>query len=373
MGLTKFQVGELIRIVDERNSEGLKNFCGVNIKKEFMPTAANTEGLDETKYKIVRKNRYVFSGMQTGRDNCIRIAMYTGEEPIIVSPAYTTFEVFRNDVVNPTYFFLLFLSEEKDRLGSFYSDGSIRSNLDWDRFCEIELKLPSLPVQEKYVEIYRAMIVNQNNYERGLDDLKMAIDAVIDENKKSAKKMTVGSLLKEIDCRNDDCIITDVHGINITKQFMPSVANTEGVDLSRYKVVCNGQFAYSGMQTGRDECIRIALHRDEEPIIISPAYTVLEAINDSALPDYIMMWFSREESDRRGWFMSDSSIRSNLDLDRFFESEIPVPDIDIQKALSNMYCVYTKRRAIGEKLKSQIKEICPILIKGSIEEAMKEA
>lgn len=130
MELTKYKIGELIEIVDERNNLGIRDFYGINIKKEFMPTVANTEGLDETKYKVVRKNRFVYSGMQTGRDECIRVSMYNGDAPILVSPAYTMFEVIATNVVNPLYFFIKFLSNEMDRYGAFCSDGSIRSNLD---------------------------------------------------------------------------------------------------------------------------------------------------------------------------------------------------------------------------------------------------
>lgn len=154
MPLNKMPIGKLIQIVDERNSEGLKKFYGININKEFMPTVANTDNLDETKYKIVRKNRFVFSGMQTGRDECIRIGLYSEDDPIIVSPAYTTFEIVDTKVVLPEYFFMIFLSKEKDRLGWFLSDGSVRANLDWDRFCEIELELPDITIQQKYVDIY---------------------------------------------------------------------------------------------------------------------------------------------------------------------------------------------------------------------------
>lgn len=180
MALTKYRIGQLIKIVDERNGYGMKRFYGININKDFMPTVANIEGLDESNYKVVRENRFVFSGMQTGRDECIRISMYLGKDPIIVSPAYTTFEIEATDIVLPTYFFMIFLSKERDRLGWFYSDGSVRSNLDWDRFCDMELNLPDLPTQQKYVDIYNAMVANQQSYERGLEDLKLSIDAVID-------------------------------------------------------------------------------------------------------------------------------------------------------------------------------------------------
>ena len=163
MALTKYKIGQLIEIVDERNSYGIREFYGININKEFMPTVADTDGLDESKYKVVRKNRFVFSGMQTGRDECIRISLYLEDEPIIVSPAYTTFEIVAKDIVLPTYFFMIFMSKEKDRLGAFYSDGSIRSNLDWDRFCDIELELPDISIQQKFVDVYIAMVKNQKS------------------------------------------------------------------------------------------------------------------------------------------------------------------------------------------------------------------
>ena len=274
MGLKRYKLGELIRNVDERNLYGIKNFYGLNIDKEFMPTVANTEGLDETKYKVVRTNRFVFSGMQTGRDECIRVSMYLKDESIIVSPAYTTFEIESVNIIIPTYFFMIFLSKEKDRLGWFYSDGSIRSNLDWNRFCDINIDLPPIEIQQKYVNIYKAMIANQKSYERGLEDLKLVCDSHLDKFKHTEKRMRVGDLLEEIDTRNTKGTYKEAHGININKEFMPSLASSD--DLCRYKIVSKNQFAYSSMQTGRDKCIRIALLKNDNPIIVSPAYSVLQ-------------------------------------------------------------------------------------------------
>ena len=130
-------------------------------------------------------------------------------------------------------------------------------------------------------------------------------------------------MLEEVDERNTDPEYDSAQGINITKQFMPSVASSS--DLLRYKIVRKNQFAYSAMQTGRDECIRIALRQEDTPIIVSPAYSVLQKKTNDVMEEYIQMWFSRSESDRMGWFMSDASIRANLDLPRFYEIEIPLP------------------------------------------------
>jgi type I restriction enzyme S subunit len=225
-----------------------------------------------------------------------------------------------------------------------------------------------LGVSVRYVAIYKAMVANQQSYERGLEDLKLSIDVGLDRIKHSSSKRPVGELLQEIDVRNINGDVDNVQGINIAKQFMPSVADTNGVNLNNYKVVKKGQFAYSGMQTGRDECIRIALYTGEQPILISPAYSVFVTKDESVLAEYIMVWFSRAQSDRRGWFMSDSSIRTNLDLERFYEIKIPVPEMKMQSAIVELYSAYTARRNISEQLKAQIKDICPILIKGSLEE-----
>lgn len=137
------RLGDYIEEVDERNYAGTDYpFCGVNKDKKFMPTVTDTNNLDNRKYKLVKLDTFVFSGMQTGRDICIRIALQGNDETILVSPAYTTFKIKDASEVLPQYLFLQFNRLEMDRLGWFLSDGSIRSNLDWDRFTEIKIPLP---------------------------------------------------------------------------------------------------------------------------------------------------------------------------------------------------------------------------------------
>ena len=366
MALNRYKLGTLITPVDERNIFAYRDFYGININKDFMPTVANTEGLDETKYKVVRKNRFVFSGMQTGRDQCIRISMYTKDNPIIVSPAYTTFEVTAVDKVLPMYFFMLFLSKEKDRLGAFYSDGSIRSNLDWDRFCDIELELPSLPVQQKYIDIYNAMVANQQSYERGLEDLKLVCDGYIEDLRRKKPSQALKPFIQPIDERNSDLSVKLAQGISIEKQFTTpkQVAVTE----RNAKIVRKGQFAYNRATTRNGEKISIA-YRENEDCVVSSAYQVFE-IKDSAhlLPEYLMMWFKRSEFDRYARYMSKGSAHEFFEYSDMEEVSIPIPDISIQKAIASIYSTYLRRKKINEQLKAQIKSICPILIKGSLEE-----
>ena len=366
MALKKYKIGDLISLVDERNTYGIRDFYGININKCFMPTAADTNGLDESKYKVVRKNRFVFSGMQTGRDECIRISMYLEDKPIIVSPAYTTFEILATDKVLPMYFFMLFLSKEKDRLGWFYSDSSIRSNLDWPVFCDITITLPDITVQQKYVSIYEAMTANQKAYEMGLDNLKLVCDGYIEDLRRKMPCEKIGKYIKPIDVRNSDLKISLAQGITINKEFASpkQVADAE----QNAKIVRTGQFAYNRATTRNGDKISIA-YRIGEDCVVSSAYQVFEInLKDRLSPEYLMMWFKRSEFDRYARYMSKGSAHEFFEYTDMEEVEIPIPDIKIQNSIADIYKVYNERKRINERLKAQIKDICPILIKGSVEE-----
>ncbi len=372
MGLTKFKLGELIQLSTETNSEleyGVDDVRGISIKKMFIDTKADMTGVSLKPYSLVKPDSFAYVTITSRNGGKISIAHNDTTDTYIVSSSYVVFNVSKSDILSSDYLFLYFNRPEFDRYSRFNSWGSAREAFSWDDMCDIDIELPPLPIQQKYVDIYNAMLVNQRAYETGLEDLRLTCEIEIDKIKHTAKKIPTGKLLENVDIRNADGTITGVQGINITKNFMPSVASVAEGSLKNYKVVQKGQFAYSSMQTGRDECIRIALLKEDEPIIVSPAYSVLQVKKDDILAEYIMMWFSRSESDRYGWFASDGSIRANLDLDRFYEIDVPVPNIKVQEAIVGIYNAYLMRRDINEKLKSQIKDLCPILIKGALEEA----
>lgn len=372
MALTNIRLGDYIERSTINNKDlqyGTELIVGVNSQGEFAVPKGNTEGVDLQPYKIVNNGAFVYNPTRLELGSIA----YRTEGLCIVSHLYMVFYLTEDGkkIIDPLWLYIYFRRSEFCREVTFRNFGSQRPEFNFNDMSDIIVPLPDIVTQRKYVSVYNAMIEIQKSYERGLDDLKLLFEALLDEFKHKVEKKSAGTIFREVDCRNIGGTITDVQGINITKQFMPSFANTYDVDLAKYKVVKKGQFAFSGMQTGRDECIRIALFDRDEPIIISPAYTVLEIKVDKVLTEYVMMWFLRKEIDRLGWFMSDASIRTNLDMDRFYEIEIPVPDITVQKSIVEIYDTYNVRREINEKLKLQIKDICPILIKGSIEEARK--
>ena len=165
------------------------------------------------------------------RGEKIALAFNMTKETYLVSSIYVVFSVSETKKLDPWYLFMYFNRSEFDRYARFHSWGSARETFDWEEMCNINIELPPLPIQRKYADIYKAMLANQRNYERGLDDLKLSIDAYLDKIKRSSPMKPVGELLREIDVRNESGAVDNIQGINIAKQFMPSVADTNGVNL----------------------------------------------------------------------------------------------------------------------------------------------
>lgn len=374
MALTKYKLGDLICEITRKNDDlkyGIEYVRGVSNTKEIMPTKADVDPNVINKFYVIMPNEFIYNPRTTRMGDKVGLAYNDTGTPLLFTFNNIAFAIKETakTLILPDYLYIYFNRSEFDRYAIVNSWGSATELFTFTEMCEIDIELPSIEIQQKYVAIYKAMVKNQQSYERGLEDLKFTVDTLLDKYKKSESKVKMANLLEEIDNRNTDNQFEYACGVNITKQFMPSVASSS--DLHNYKIVTKNQFVFSGMQTGRDECIRIALLTDDKSLIVSPAYTVFKIKSDNVIPEYIQMWFSRSETDRYGWFLSDASIRTNLDLECFYGIEIPLPDYSSQMAIVNIYKAYTNRRKIIEQLKTQIKNICPILIKGSIEEARK--
>ena len=172
----------------------------------------------------------------------------------------------------------------------------------------------------------------------------------------------LGDYIRPVDVRNRDLKVTRLMGINIEKRFMPSVANVVGTDLSNYKVVSKGQFACNLMHVGRDEKIPVALQKDDEPIIVSPAYVVFEVVDTNVLLiEYLMMWFSRSEFDRNAWFYTDGDVRGGMDRDALFDMQIPVPAIEKQREIVAEYNTLATRIETNKKLIATLEQTAQTL------------
>ena len=172
----------------------------------------------------------------------------------------------------------------------------------------------------------------------------------------------LGDYVREVDVRNRDLEVTKLMGINIGKYFMPSVANVIGTDLSNYKIVGKGQFACNLMHVGRDEKIPIALLDTNERIIVSPAYWVFEVSNTTQLlPDYLMLWFRRNEFDRNAWFYTDSDVRGGMSKEALMDMTLPIPPIEQQQKIVSEYEAVTRRIRLNEQIIAKLEETAQVL------------
>ena len=370
MGLTSVKIGKYLEVYSEKcNIPNLTNddISGINKDKEFFEPS-NQVGRDTSKYKIVPPGYFACNLMHVGRDVVLPIAYNHSSKNKIVSPAYHVFKFIENDEISSEYFFLCLKSPEKDRFFWFNTDSSVRDGMSWEVFCDIELELPSLQIQQKYVNVYNTMRANQQSYDHGLDDLKLVCDAYIEELRRELPCETIGKYIVKRNERNTDNLIDFVMGLSTKKEFREAQSRVNRKKLENYKIVKPGDFAFVPT-TDTWKVLAFALNTFEKDLVVSPIYEVFSIDKDMIVPEYLAMWLSREEFDRYARFHSWGSARENFSFEDMKKVNIPIPDISIQEAIVDIYKAYKERKVINEKLKEQIKDICPILIKGSIEEA----
>lgn len=376
MGLTKIKLGKYIELFSEQcNIPNLTNndISGVNKEKEFFEPS-NQVGSDTSKYKIVPPHYFACNLMHVGRDVVLPIAYNHSGKNKIVSPAYCVFKFRENDELLSDYFFLYLKSEERDRYFWYNTDGSVRDGMSWEDFVNVDIELPPLPTQQKYVDIYKSMLSNQQCYERGLEDLKIVFESYMDNLKKSSPLKAIGQYIELCEEKNENLkhSVDAVRGVSIEKKFIDTKANMTGVSLKPYYLVKPEEFAYVTVTSRNGEKISLAMNNSNETYICSSSYVVYKCKDkNKLLPQYLMLYFSRSEFNRYARFNSWGSARETFDWSDMCQVKIPIPDIDIQRAIASIYNCYIERKSINVKLKSQIKDICPILIKGSIEEAKK--
>ena len=373
MGLGKYKLGELIQIHDERNVElayGLNDVKGISIQKEFIETKADMSGVSLKPYILVKPGCFAYVTVTSRNGEKITIAHNNTNTTYIISSSYIVFRVKRTDLLLPDYLFMYFKRSEFDRYARYNSWGSARETFSWEEMCDIDIELPDIAIQQKYVDIYNAMLENQRCYESALEDLKLVCDAYIEELSKDYQSVTIGQFIFQRDLRNDGSLgVSSVRGIATSKEFINTKADMEGVGLNNYKVVAPGQFAYVPDTSRRGDKISLALNISENTYLVSSISIVFDTQKDELLPEYLMLFFVRSEFDRYARFHSWGSARETFDWSEMCDVQIPIPDIKIQQYIVNIYTAYLLRKEINEQLKTQVKDVCPILIKGSLEEA----
>ena len=367
--LTK--IGKYIREVDVRN-EGSKVTLlrGVSTRKVLIESVANMSGVSLHNYKVAKKGQFVYVADTSRRGEKIAIAL-NDEETCIVSSIYTVFET-DEEYLLPEFLFIWFNRSEFDRYARFHSWGSARETFTWEDLCNVELPIPHIDEQRKYVNLYKGLLNNQKTYQNSLDDLQLICDTYIEDLIKKGPLEALGPNIKPIDTRNSDESIILFQGISNNKHFM--TPKQVGKNIKSAKVVLPGQFAYNRATTRNGEKISIA-YRDlsDKACAVSSAYQVFEITKkEKLLPEYLLMFFKRSEFDRYARFKSEGSAHEFFDFDNMCRVQLPIPDIKVQEAIVTIYHTLETRKRINEQLKDSIKPLYPVLMRGVVEKLESE-
>lgn len=359
---------ELKNICDEYGEDDV---IGISTQKMMISTKADLKDVKLTSYKLVPPKHFAYVPDTSRRGDKMSLCFNNTDSTYIVSSISIVFYVNNIQELNPEYLFMYFNRPEFDRYSRFNSWGSARETFSWDDMCDIEIELPPLPIQQKYVDVYNAMLANQKSYERGLDDLKLVCDAYIEDLRRKIPCEAIGKYIEERNEKNDNNTITLFQGVNVDHVFTDPKRIAE--DSENGCVVRAGQFAFNKVMKSHNTKLPIAL-REGPDCVVSNSYQVFEVKDKKKLlSKYLLLWLNRAETQRYAGFISFGTTRDIFTFDDMKEISIPIPDIKIQKSIVEIFDVCKTRRTINEKLKDQIKDICPILIKGSIEEARKGA
>lgn len=347
---------------------------GVNTSKQMMQTKADLTTRDLSKFQIVAPGEFVFNHRTSRNGSKFSIAYNDSKNNIICTEDYVVFSLneYGKQHIIPEWLYMFFNRPEFDRYVITNSWGSSTEFYNWEDLCDVDISLPPLSVQKKYVDIYNAILENQRCYERGLEDLKLVCDAYIEDLRRKIKPERIGSYLLESDKRNDiDLSVSAVRGLATSKEIIATKADMDGVSLKNYKVLLPKQIAYVPDTSRRGDKISLGFNNSDETYLVSSISIVFGTVQEKLLSDYLMLYLIRAEFDRYARFNSWGSARETFSFEDMCDVEIPIPDIKIQKSIADIYNVYIARKEINERLKEQIKKMCPVLIKGALEEGAK--
>ena len=325
MPSNKVKLGTLIEPVENRNSNeqySLEHVRGIATSKIFIDTKANMDGVPLTSYKIVEPDMFAFVSDTSRRGDKISLAYNDSEIPYLVSSISTVFQISNKNELLSDFLFIYFNRPEFDRYTRFNSWGSARETFSWEDMCDIDIELPPLPIQQKYVDIYKAMVENQQTYERGLEDLKLVCDAYIEDLRRKIPCEEIWPYIEECNEKNENNTIELFQGVTVEHIFTEPKRIAE--DSENANIVRTGQFAFNKVMKANNTKLPIAL-REGPDCVVSNSYQVFQ-INNKAklLPKYLLLWLNRTETERYAGFISFGTTRDIFTFEDMGKILIPI-------------------------------------------------
>ena len=367
MGLKKYKLGEYIER-STANNHSLKYkedlIVGVTSEGVFSLPKGNVQGVDLKPYKIVNNGDFVYN---PSRFDLGSIA-YRTEGLCIVSHLYQIFHLNEKgkEKIDPMWLFIYLRRNEFKREVSFRNFGSQRPEFNFNDLSDIELPLPSIEQQRKYVDVYLALQNNLAAYQSKVEELKLVCDGYIEELRRKMPCKKIGEYIIESSTKNSDNKIKEVRSVSVTKEFKLTNAKVNKNELRNYLIVRPKEIAFV-QTTGNEKVLAFAYNDYDYPVVVSSVDKVFGSKDENTLDlQYLSLFLSRKEFDRYARFNSWGSAREVFTMDDMNDVEIPIPDISVQREIVNIHKCYIERQRIAEALKEQLKNICPVLIRGSL-------
>ena len=365
-GVKWVRLGDYIEQCDERNTSmkySSSDVMGMTITKDIIPTKANIDGNDLSKFKIVAPDEFIFNPRTHGKR--IGLGLNSTNKSFLISWNNIAFKIVQKERLLPIYLYLYFNRDEWDRYACFNSWGSSTEVFSWMELCRMMIPLPSVTEQQKVVNAWRAFREIKVQNEAKAAPLMQLCQSYIQELKHKYPMQEIGPYIEEYDERNSNEAygLDDVRGISIEKKIIDTKANMDGVKLSPYKVFRPNTFCYVTITSRNGEKITLSLNNDNRCYIVSSSYITFR-INqeDQVLPDFLYLWFCRSEFDRYARFNSWGSAREVFSFEDMKRCRIPLPPIEVQQAIVNIYKCANEAKQIAEEADRLSREVCPALL-----------
>lgn len=363
------RLGDYIELVDERNIDNeyiLEDIQGISTEKKFIATKANLDGVSLTKYKVVHSYEFAYVADTSRRGNKIALALNTTNKPILISSIYTTFRSIDTDELLPEYLYLLLSREEFDRFSRFNSWGSARETFDWSEFFRIQIPLPDIDTQQELVDTYNGLKALAEQNEALIKPLTEACQAYIVDCKKKYDEVELGEYIEELDEKNTDNKIRAVKSVSVTKEFKETNAKVDKNNLQKYKLVPPNHLSY--VQTTKNEkCFANALNATNETYVVTQVNRVIFSKDATILNiGFLHLIFKGVAFDRYAIFNSWGSARETFDWSEFCRVKIPLPPLQVQQAIVNLYNCAEEAKKIASEAREKMKMLCPALVQRAI-------
>lgn len=344
---------------------------GINIGKGFIPTVANMNGIDTSKYKLVPHNYFACNLMHIGRDVTIPLAYNSSHENVAVSPAYYTFHIKeeKKDEILPEYLEMILTREEFGRVTWFHTDASIRGNLPEKDFKEILIPVPHIDIQRELVDVYNGVKALAEQNEALIEPLSKACEAFIVDCKAKYPEVELSNgqddYIEICDERNSEnkYSLDNVRGISIQKKLIPTKADMKDVSLTPYKLLKPYEFSYVTVTSRNGGKISLAMNDTDNTYLVSSSYENFRCKDCSKLmPEYLYLLLSRSEFDRYARFNSWGSARETFDWSELCRVKIPLPPLEVQQSIVDLYKCLEEAKKIASEAREKLKALCPALV-----------